>query len=102
MRVISVNIGPRFAEELAAAGIGDGISWSSTRVSLMDGAPEGTLLALRAVVRAHDRTAPASPNAEEVERSGAIADLTLEIDRTTLNPTEARRAMRRARALLGE
>lgn len=57
--MIEARLGPMFAAELAAAGLGDGIGWDSTGVCVDEADPH--LAALRAVIAAHDPDAVPVP-----------------------------------------
>lgn len=97
---ILATTGPRFAEELLAANIGDGIGWNDSAITVMDEVSSADRATLLAVIAAHDPAALASPRAEVVEREQVVASIDAELARNRLNESSARAALEQARTLL--
>ena len=97
---IKARIGvERFHQELTAAEVGEGVNVPG------DGSgcyvmPGFDVAAVQAVVDAHDRTVPADPRQEYIEREDAIAKIDMELTRGSFDETEARKALTQARTLL--
>jgi hypothetical protein len=56
--IVERATGPTFSDELIKAGVADGVMWTPTTISIVDGLPDETVNAIMSVIEAHD---PAKP-----------------------------------------
>lgn len=91
------RLGPSFPDELRAANTVNGVGWNARgQVTLEDDSME---VAVLAVVAAHDRTTPALPDEDELERTRVLDVLGAQLAKVD-SDDDRRTAIQRARTYL--